>query len=142
MKHIFLGIIAIILAAPLASARFSERKLESTMASASKSGKLVAFVFYQEYALPNCPKCIIRTNANNKAMKSAISRSDVLVIEVEKDDRDIDKLPEVVGGSKRGPAIVVTDAQCLKVIAMLDGAPDRDKAKEFKATVSEARGED
>lgn len=140
MKKLLVGVFALLLVSPLASARFSERKLESSMASASKSGKLVAFVFYQEYALPNCPKCISSTNANNKALKSAIPRSDVVVIEVEPGDRDLDKLPSVVGESGRAPRIVVTDAQCEKVIAKLDGAPDRAKAKEFEAAVSEARG--
>ncbi|QTN32578.1 hypothetical protein HZ994_09620 [Akkermansiaceae bacterium] len=141
MRILLAGIAALLLATPLASARFSERKLESSMASASKSGKLVAFVFYQGYALPNCPKCISSTNANNKAIKSAIPRSDVVVIEVEPGDKDLDKLPAAVGGAKRGPAIVVTDAMCEKVVAKIDGAPDREKAKEFKAAVEEARGE-
>jgi hypothetical protein len=141
MRHIFLGLFALFLVVPHASARFSERKLETTIASANKSGKLVAFVFYQDYALPNCPKCVSSTNANNKAIKSAIPRTDVVVIEVEPGDKDLDKLPSAVGGAKGGPAIVVTDSQCEKVVAKLEGAPDRDKAKSFKAAVSEARGE-
>ena len=138
MKGLFFGFLSILLCVSSANARFSERKLESSMASAAKSGKLVAFVFYQEYALPNCPKCISTTNANNKALKSAIPRADVVVIEVEADDKDIAKLPSVVG-TGRAPRIVVTDSQCAKVVAELNGAPDRDKAKAFEDAVGEAR---
>lgn len=138
MKSLFLGLVSLLFCVSAANARFSERKLETSMASASKSGKLIAFVFYQEYALPNCPKCISTTNANNKALKSAIPRADVVVIEVEADDKDVDKLPSVVGGG-RAPRIVVTDSQCAKVVAELNGAPDRDKAKAFEDAVADAR---
>lgn len=139
MKILLIGLLSVISAAPLAIANFSERRLETTKTSATKSGKLVAFVFYQDYALPNCPKCISSTNANNKALKSAIPRNDVVVIEVEPKNRHLDKLPSVVSGSARAPRIVVTDANCEKILAEVSGAPDRDKAKEFKAAVSKAR---
>jgi hypothetical protein len=142
MKSVFLLLIAMIVAAPIASARFSERKLETAMASASKSGKLLAFVFYQDYALPNCPKCVMRTNANNAALKSAIARADVVVIDIKPKDANLDKLPEILGAKGRAPRIVVTDAQCKNIVAKLDGAPDRDKARQFKSTVHDARSDD
>ncbi len=108
------------------------------MASATKSGKLIAFVFYQDYALPNCPKCIATTNANNKAIKDAIPRPDVVVIEIDPGDKDLDKLPSVVGGKGSAPRIVVTDAQATKVIATTKGSPDREAAKEIKNLVKKA----
>lgn len=142
MKVIAISLLAAFACASPAAANFSERKLTSTMASAAKSGKLIAFVFYQDYALPNCPTCVSNTDAANKALKSAIPRTDVVVIEVEADDRDLDKLPSAVGAQGRAPRIVVTDANCEEVIAKLDGAPDKNQAKEFKATVSQARSGD
>lgn len=143
MKQISLGILALLLVSPLASARFSERKLESSIDHAERSGKLIAFVFYQEYRLPNCPKCVTRTDAANKALKSAVTRGDLVIIEIEENDRNLDEIPKIVTGKGvRAPAIVVTDAKCENVLANLSGAPDRDKAKEFKATVKGLRGED
>jgi hypothetical protein len=139
MKTLGLCLFAALACTATATANFSERKLASAMASAAKSGKLVAFVFYQDYALPNCPTCVSSTDAANKALKSAIPRTDVVVIEVEADDRDLDKLPSSIPAQGRAPRIVVTDVGCEEVIAKLDGAPDRDQAKEFKTTVSEAR---
>lgn len=120
-----------------AFAGFSERKLESAQKKATTSGKKIAFVFYQDYYLPNCPKCIQQVNAANNAIKKAIPRSSVVTVEVEKDDRDLDKLPSIVSNGKL-PRIVVTDAACEKVVAQLDGAPDRDKAKAFEEEVESA----
>lgn len=143
MKHVLLGILALVLVAPAASARFTERKLESTKEHAEKNGKLIAFVFHQGYALPNCPKCIMRTNANNKALDSAITRADLVVIEIDPDDKGIKELPSIVSGKGvRAPAVIVTDAKCEKVLTKLSGAPDRDAAKAFKTSVRELRGED
>jgi len=117
-----------------AFAGFSERKLESAQKKAGESGKKIAFVFYQDYYAPNCPKCIQQVNAANNAIKKAIPRSSVVTVEVEKDDKDLDKLPSIV--SKGGwPRIVVTDADCGKVVAQLNGAPDRKKAKAFEEEV-------
>jgi hypothetical protein len=118
-----------------AFAGFSERKLESAQKKAATSGKKIAFVFYQDYYLPNCPKCIQTVNANNNAIKKAIPRSAVVTLEIDKGDRDLDKLPSIVSGKGGLPRIVVTDAACEKVVAQLNGAPDRDKAKAFEEEV-------
>lgn len=123
----------------LLQAGFSERKLESAIASATKSGKPIAFVFYQDYALPNCPKCIASTNANNKAIKKAVPRPDAVVIEIERGDKNLDKLPSSVSANGATPRIVITDSACEKVITQLDGAPDSKKAREFKASVKKER---
>ena len=48
----------------------TEKKVENTKQSAAKSGKLIAFVFYQAYWDPNCPKCVATVNANNAAAKT------------------------------------------------------------------------
>ncbi|MFM2197045.1 MAG: hypothetical protein RLZZ505_477 [Verrucomicrobiota bacterium] len=127
-----------LLCASAAFAGFTERKLEYAMKKASTSGKKVAFVFYQDYYLPNCPTCVRTVDANNSAIKKAIPRSEVVVIEIEKGDKDMDKLPSAVTANGPLPRIVVTDAACEKVLAKLDGAPDRDKSKVFKGEVESA----
>lgn len=121
-----------------AFAGYSERKLESAKASATKSGKNIAFVFYQDYWDPRCPKCVQAVDANNSAIKKAIPRSSVVVIEIEKGDKDMDKLPSTVPASGKLPRIIVTDADAGKVIAEQQGAPDRDAAKAFEKKVEEA----
>jgi hypothetical protein len=131
---IFTSIVAC-LGISTAMAGFSERKLESAKASAARSGKKIAFVFYQDYYLPNCPKCIATVNANNAAVKKAIPRSEVVMVEIEKGDKDMDKLPACVAKDGPVPRIVVTDAETAKVVAELKGAPDRDKAKAFEEQV-------
>ncbi len=122
-----------------AFAGFSERKLESAKKSAAKSGKKIAFVFYQDYYLPNCPTCVQKVNAANNAVKKAVPRSEVVVVEIDKGDKDMDKLPSVVSSEGGLPRIIVTDASCEKVVATLNGAPDREKAKAFE---KEVKGEE
>jgi hypothetical protein len=117
---------------------FSERRLEAAQKKAADSNKKIAFVFYQDYYLPNCPKCIQSVNANNNAIKKAIPRSSVVVVEIEKDDKNLDKLPTAVSVQGKLPRIVVTDAASEKVIAKLEGAPDREKAKAFEEEVKAA----
>lgn len=122
-----------------ALAGFSERKLESALKKASDSDKKIAFVFYQDYYLPNCPKCIQRVDAANSAIKKAIPKSSsVVTVEIEKGDKDMDKLPSSVAAQGKLPRIVVTDASAEKVVAQIDGTPDRDKAKAFKEEVETA----
>jgi hypothetical protein len=129
--------------ASTAFAGFSERKLESAKKSAAKSGKKIAFVFYQDYYLPNCPTCIQKVNAANNAVKKAVPRSEVVVVEIDKGDKDMDKLPSVVSSEGGLPRIIVTDAACEKVVATLNGAPDREKAKAFEKEVKgEEKSED
>jgi hypothetical protein len=125
--------------ASTAFAGFSERKLESAKKSAAKSGKKIAFVFYQDYYLPNCPTCIQKVNAANNAVKKAVPRSEVVMVEIDKGDKDMDKLPAVVSSEGGLPRIIVTDAACEKVVAQLNGAPDREKAKAFE---KEVKGEE
>jgi hypothetical protein len=129
--------------ASTAFAGFSERKLESAKKSAAKSGKKIAFVFYQDYYLPNCPTCIQNVNAANNAVKKAVPRSEVVMVEIDKGDKDMDKLPSIVPSEGGLPRIIVTDAACEKVVATLNGAPDREKAKAFEKQVKgEEQGED
>jgi hypothetical protein len=129
----------IFLCASAAFAGFTERKLEAAMKKAAASEKKIAFVFYQDYYLPNCPTCIRNVNANNSAIKKAIPRSSAVVtVEIEKGDKDMDKLPSAVSAKGPLPRIVVTDAACEKVVATLEGAPDRDKARAFEKEVETA----
>lgn len=139
MKTAVLFLTTLIIGSSLLHADFSERKLQNAMASASKSGKLIAFVFYQDYALPNCPKCVSSTDSRNQAIKKAIPSSDVVVVKIEKDDKNLDKLPACVGGGGSGARFVITDAQCKTVVAKTAGTPDRDQAKQIKELVEKAR---
>lgn len=121
-----------------AFAGFSERKLQSALEKASESDKKIAFIFLQDYYLPNCPKCVKQVDAANGAiMKAVPSSSSVVKLEIMKGDKDMDKLPaSVAKGSV--PRIVVTDATGEKVVAQIAGSPDRDKAKAFKEEVESA----
>lgn len=140
MKTAIVSLASLIISSSLIHAGFSERKLSNAIASATKSGKLIAFVFHQDYALPNCPKCVSRTDAANQAIKKAIPSSDVVVVEIEKGDKDLDKLPACVGAGGGSKArIVITDSQAKTVVAKSDGVPDRDQAKEIKKLVEKAR---
>jgi hypothetical protein len=136
---VLIGITAL-LTISSALAGFSEKRLESTKKSAESQGRGIAFVFLQDYWSPNCPKCVQSVSANNAAIDKAVPKPSVKVIEIKKGDKDLDKLPSSVSAEGKLPRIVVTDASCEKVIASIDGAPDRDKAKAFQATVKEGLG--
>lgn len=138
MKKIIAISTLILACASTAFAEFSERKLESALKKASDSDKKIAFVFWQDYYLPNCPKCIQKVDAANGAIKKAIPRSSVVMVEIEKGDKNLDKLPSAVSAEGKLPRIVVTDASGEKVVATLDGTPDRDKAKAFKEEIETA----
>ena len=143
MKRAIVLTTLLLTCASTAFAGFSERKLESAKKSAAKSGKKIAFVFYQDYDLPNCPTCVQKVNAANNAVKKAVPRSEVVMVEIDKGDKDMDKLPSVVSSEGGLPRIIVTDAACEKVVAQLSGAPDREKAKAFEKDVKgEEKSED
>lgn len=140
MKKTIAISLTLLLSLGSAFAGFSERKLETAKKSAASQGRGIAFVFLQDYWAPSCPKCVREVNANNSAIEKAIPNSVVKVVEIEKGDKDLDKLPSTVPAQGKLPRIVVTDAACEKVIGSIEGAPDRDKAKAFEATVKEALG--
>lgn len=141
MKTLVITSVIACLGVTSAMAGFSERKLESAKTSAARSGKKIAFVFYQDYYLPNCPKCVATVNANNAAIKKAVPRSEVVMVEIEKGDKDMDKLPACVAKDGPLPRIVVTDMETGKVVAELKGAPDREAAKAFEAQIKEEASE-
>lgn len=142
MKTAVLLCVALISSLAPLSAGISESRIESAKQSAAKKGRLIAFFFEQDYYLPNCPKCIQDVNANNSAMKSALPRQHATVITIDAGEtRGLDKLPACVRDSgKATPRIVVTDAACEKVVATLQGKPDRAKADEFEKKVAAALG--
>ncbi len=122
----------------------NEKKVENAKESAAKSGKLIAFVFYQAYWDPNCPKCVATVNANNAAVKKVVPRQNTVVIEVvgkEKDVRAI--LPPVVSMDGPTPRVVVTDAACGTVVAEMKpgmGKADLDAfGKKVKDAVTSQR---
>jgi hypothetical protein len=125
------------------SAGITESRIEATKQSAAKKGRLIAFFFEQDYYLPNCPKCVQDVNANNKAMKAALPRKHANVVTIDAGEtRGLDKLPECVRNSgKATPRIVVTDAGCEKVVATLQGRPDRKQADDFEKKVAAATGQ-
>ena len=142
MKSLFTIMALGLLSISSAFATFSERKLESAKKSASQSGKAIAFVFWQEYWDPRCPKCVAQVNANNSALKKAIPRSSVVVVEIEPGEKGLETLPSTVPAKGQTPRIVVVDSTAEKVLAQLSGAPDRKKADEFETTVKEAVGKE
>ncbi|HBE23965.1 MAG TPA: hypothetical protein DDW21_11200 [Verrucomicrobiales bacterium] len=119
-------------------AGFSERKLESAKRSAEKTGKAIAFVFYEDFTSYQEPQEITAASARNSAAKKAIPRADVVLVEINKGDKDVDKLPECIEPDGKFPRVVITDAACKSVIISYDGAPDREKTKEIEGKVSAA----
>ena len=110
------------------------------MKNAVIKGTLIAFHFEQGYYNPNCPKCIVDVNANNKAMKQALPRRYASVITIDADEtRGLENLPACVKAAKKGaPQIIVTSADCTKVIATLAGRPTRKQAADFEKMVGAA----
>ena len=142
MKTVLLLWVTVLATLVPVCAGISESRIESVKKSAASKGRLIAFFFEQDYYLPNCPKCVQTVNANNNAMKSALPRQYVSVITIDAGEtRGLDKLPECVRNSgKATPRIVVTDAACEKVLATLQGSPDREKAAAFEKEVAAALG--
>lgn len=120
-------------------AGFSERKMTSTLSSAQKSGKLVAFLFYEDFFHYTQPKDIEAANVRNNAAKKAIPRAGVLLLEINKGDKDTDKLPACVAREGKTPRVVITDPEGKKVIIEYHGVPDREKEKEINDKVDAAR---
>ncbi len=57
------------------------------------------------------------------------------------ESRGIDKIPQCVQAAmKKAPQIILTDAACEKVIATIEGRPDRKKADEFEKKAAAVTG--
>lgn len=134
LRMIFLSVAC----SSVALAGFTERKLESAKRSAEKTDKVIAFVFYEDFSTYLEPQQINAASARNSAAKKAIPRADAVLVEINKGDKDIDKLPECVEPDGKFPRVVITDAACKNVIISYDGAPDREKTKEIEEKVSAA----
>lgn len=139
MNRATAGIIAFLMALTPAWAGFTERKMQSTMSSAEKSGKLVAFLFYEDFIQYREERDIIAATSRNTAAKKAIPRAGVLVIEINKGDKDLDKLPACVARDGKTPRVVITDALGKKVIVEYEGEPNEKKEEEIEKKVEEAR---
>jgi len=113
-------------------AGFSEKRMEMTMRSAERTGKLVAFVFYEDTTQYLEPREADAAVVRNAAVKQAIPRADVLLVEISKGDKETDKLPKCVAREGKTPRAVITDAKGEKVILEFQGAPNRNKEKEIK----------
>lgn len=138
MKHLLLALV-IGLSSVSSVLAFSERKMKSTMSSAEKAGKLVAFIFYEDFLHYTEPRDVDAANARNNAAKKAIPRAGVLVVEINKGDKELDKLPACVSREGKTPRVVITDPKGEKVIVEYQGAPNRDKEKEIDTKVDAAR---
>lgn len=140
MKNLSLLLVAVLATLVPASASFSEKRLEAEKKSAAAKGKLIAFFFEQEYYNPTCPKCIVDVNSNNNAMKKAVPKKQVGLVMIDAgESRGVDKIPQCVQAAMKGkPQIIVTDAACDKVLATLEGRPDRKQADAFEKKVAEA----
>jgi thiol-disulfide isomerase/thioredoxin len=140
MKHACIAALVAVLGIGSAFAAISAKKVETAKASAARSGKLIAFVFYQGYYAPNCPKCVAEVNGNNASAKRAIPKKDVVVIEVSGKEKDIDEgLPSVVSKTGTTPRIVVTDADCGQVVAEIKNGATKEELEAFEKKIEEAR---
>ena len=117
----------------------NEKKVESAKQSAAKYGKLITFVFYQAYWDPNCPKCVATVNANNASAKKVIPRQESVVIEVVGKEKDAKAaLPPVVSIDGPTPRVVVTDADCGKIVAEVKAGASKAEVEAFTKTVKDA----
>jgi len=139
MKAILYVAMVAVLGMGSAFSAINEKKVENAKQSAAKSGKLIAFVFYQGYWDPNCPKCVATVNANNASAKKVIPRQDALVIEVVGSPKEVDKaLPTVVSKDGPTPRVVVTDADCGKIVAEVKAGATKADVDAFAKTVKDA----
>ncbi len=141
MKRILAMAIVCLLSFTPAFAGFTERKMQSTMRSAEKSGKLVAFIFYEDFLQYREPRDVDAANVRNNAAKKAIPRAGTLVIEINKGDKELDKLPACVTREGKTPRVVITDAKGEKVIVEYQGAPNREKEEDIEKKVDAARAQ-
>jgi len=117
----------------------NEKRIENAKQSAAKSGKLIAFVFYQAYWDPNCPKCVATVNANNAAIKKVTPHQDALVIEVVGKEKDIKAaLPPVVSMTGPTPRVVVTDADCGTIVAEMKPGTSKADLVAFEKKVKDS----
>lgn len=130
--------ISLILCSSAALADFSERKLESTKRSAERTAKLIAFIFYDDIVVSRDSNDVNGAGGKNNAAKRAVPRTDVVILEINKSDKEMDKLPECVKKDGVLPRVVITDSKCEEVITQYEGAPSREKVKEIEAKVAEA----
>jgi hypothetical protein len=130
--------IGLTLCASAAFADFSERKLESTKRSAERTAKLIAFIFYDDIVVSRDSNDVNGAGGKNNAAKRAVPRTDVVILEINKSDKEMDKLPECVKKDGMLPRVVITDSKCEEVITQYEGAPSREKVKEIEAKVAEA----
>lgn len=140
MKSLSLLLVVVLATWVPVSASFSEKRLEAEKKSAAEKGKLLAFFIEQEYYDRTEPKNIVDVDSNNNAMKKAVPRKYANVIMIDAgESRGVDKIPKCVQDAmKKAPQLILTDAACEKVIATLEGRPDRKKAAEFEKKAAAA----
>ena len=139
MKAILFVVMVTVLGLGSAFSAINEKKVENAKQSAAKSGKLIAFVFYQGYWDPNCPKCVATVNANNASAKKVIPHQDAVVIEVIGKVKDVKAaLPPVVSMDGQAPRVVVTDAACGQIVAEMKPGMDKADLEAFEKKIKAA----
>jgi len=139
MKTVLFVAMVAVLGMGSAVSAINEKKVENAKQSAAKSGKLIAFVFYQAYWDPNCPKCVATVNANNASAKKVIPRQDALVVEVVGKEKDAKAaLPPVVSMDGPTPRVVVTDAACGTIVAEMKPGMGKADLDAFEKKVKDA----
>jgi hypothetical protein len=139
MKLVLLVAMAVVLGMGSAFCAINEKKVENAKRTAAKSGKLIAFVFYQGYYAPNCPKCIAEVNANNATAKKVVPRQDAVVIEVVGKEAEVaESLPSVVSKDGPTPRVVVTDADCGQIVAEINPGMSKADLAAFEKKVKDA----
>ena len=115
------------------------KRIESAQKRAASGNKLIAFVVWQDYWNPNCPKCIKSVDANNGRIKRITPSKGVIVIKLEKDDLKQGDVPDcVLKGAT--PRVVITDATCSKVIDTVDAKADKKRVEEMEQKIAAALG--
>jgi len=118
----------------------SPKRIESAKARAAVDNKLIAFVVSQDFYNPNCPKCIAEVTANNNRINRLTPHKGVIVIKLEKPDLKPEDVPDVVLKAGGLPRIVITDAECTKVVDVIDVKADKKRVQEMEAKITAALG--